>query len=152
MLKTLFLSVRRTALLRNAQDQCSELQGRYNGKALKLGLFLPAFVLTVLLTNCGAGYSTGPPASSPTSQHSVDLSWAASTSSNVSGYNVYRAAYSSSCGPFSRINSALLATTSYTDSTVTNGASYCYAATAVNTNEEESGYSNIVTNIQIPTN
>lgn len=120
--------------------------------ALKLGLFLLAFALAVPLTNCGAGYSTAPEATSSPSQHNVDLSWAASTSHNVSGYNVYRAAYTGSCGSFSRINSALLATTSYADSTVTNGASYCYAATAVNTDEEESGYSNIVSNIQIPMN
>jgi hypothetical protein len=40
--------------------------------------------------------------------------------------------------------------TLYTDSSVVDGTSYCYASTALNTNNEESGYSNIVSNIQIP--
>jgi hypothetical protein len=33
-----------------------------------------------------------------------------------------------------------------------NGTVYCYAATAVNTSDQESGYSNIVSNVQIPAN
>ena len=37
--------------------------------------------------------------------------------------------------------------TVYTDSNVSDGTSYCYAATAVN---EENGYSNIVSDVQIP--
>jgi len=82
--------------------------------------------------------------------HSVNLSWNASTSSNISGYNIYRAVYTTSCGSFSRINSLLNTGTLYTDAAVTDGASYCYAATAVNTSNAESGYSNIVSNIQIP--
>jgi hypothetical protein len=40
--------------------------------------------------------------------------------------------------------------TVYTDSNVTDGNAYCYAATAVNTSSEESGYSNIVSDVQIP--
>jgi hypothetical protein len=82
--------------------------------------------------------------------HSVALSWSASTSSNISGYNVYRATYSSSCGSFSKINSLLDTGTLYTDSSVKNGSSYCYATTAVDTSNVESGYSNIVSNVQIP--
>jgi Abnormal spindle-like microcephaly-assoc'd, ASPM-SPD-2-Hydin len=82
--------------------------------------------------------------------HSVDLSWSASTSSNVSGYNIYRAAYATGCGSFSKINSLLNTGTLYTDSTVVDGATYCYATTAVNTSDEESGYSNVVSNVQVP--
>jgi len=95
---------------------------------------------TETLTGSGAAAST----------HTVDLSWTASTSSNITGYNVYRAVYTTSCGPYTKINSALNTTTLYTDSSVVNGTSYCYAATAVNTSNEESGYSNIVSNVQIP--
>lgn len=84
------------------------------------------------------------------SSHSVNLSWNASTSSNISGYNIYRAAYTNSCGSFSKINSLLNTGTLYTDFTVANGTSYCYAATAVDTSNQESGYSNIVSGIQIP--
>jgi fibronectin type 3 domain-containing protein len=79
------------------------------------------------------------------------LSWTASTSSNVSGYNIYRAVWAnSSCSSFSKINSSLNAGTAYTDSTVSNGTSYCYAATAVDSGNSESGYSNIVSNLLIP--
>ena len=89
---------------------------------------------------------TGTPA--PT--HTVALSWNASTSSDVSGYNIYRAVYTSSCGSFSKINSTLNASMAYTDSAVSNGTSYCYATTAVDSSNAESAYSNIVSNLQIP--
>ena len=82
--------------------------------------------------------------------HSVNLTWNPSTSQNIAGYNVYRAVYSSSCGSFSKINPLLNSSTLYTDSNVVNGTSYCYATTAVDTSNEESSYSNIVSNVQIP--
>lgn len=82
--------------------------------------------------------------------HSVALSWNASTSQNISGYNVYRAPYTSSCGVFVKINSLLDTGTVYTDSSVTNGAGYCYATTAVDSSSVESGYSNIASSVQIP--
>ena len=97
-------------------------------------------------TTTGTATGTGTAAKT----HSVSLSWNASTSSNISGYNVYRASYSGSCSTFSKINSQLNTSTVYTDSTVTDGDSYCYATTAVNSSQEESGYSNIVSNIQVP--
>jgi fibronectin type 3 domain-containing protein len=79
------------------------------------------------------------------------LSWNASTSTNLSGYNIYRAVYVSSCGGFSKINGTTLDTaTIYTDSAVTNGTNYCYATTAVDSTNAESGYSNVVSNVQIP--
>lgn len=98
---------------------------------------------TVTITLSGTGTTTAP-------TYSVNLSWNASTSPNISGYNIYRATYVSSCGSFSKINSLLNTGTLYTDSTVTDGTSYCYATTAVNSSGEESGYSNIVSNVQIP--
>jgi hypothetical protein len=82
--------------------------------------------------------------------HSINLSWNASTSEDISGYNIYRAVYASACGSYSKINSLLNAGTVYTDSVVVDGATYCYATTAVNTSNEESGYSNIVSNLQVP--
>jgi Abnormal spindle-like microcephaly-assoc'd, ASPM-SPD-2-Hydin len=90
----------------------------------------------------------------PTPVHSVNLSWNGGTSRNISGYNIYRAAYSpapvNACGSFAKINPLLNAGTTYTDSNVTDGTAYCYAATAVNTSHAESGYSNIVSDVQIP--
>jgi fibronectin type 3 domain-containing protein len=51
---------------------------------------------------------------------------------------VYRGA---AAGNYSRINTTLDPITSYTDGTVVSGATYYYAATAVNSKGEESGYS-----------
>jgi hypothetical protein len=86
----------------------------------------------------------------PAPVHSVNLSWTASTSTDISGYNIYRASYTTSCGSFSKINPALNTTTLYTDNNVTDGDAYCYAATAVDTSNAESGYSNIVPDVKIP--
>lgn len=83
--------------------------------------------------------------------HSVNLSWNASTSPGISGYNIYRALYAgSACGSFSKINPVVDTTTLYTDSNVVDGSSYCYATTAINTSNQESGYSNIASNVLIP--
>ena len=117
---------------------------------MKLRLLVFSLAATVMLIGC-AGLSTSiRDTGTGASTHAVDLSWAASTSADVSGYNVYRAVYTSSCGSFSKINSVLIASTSYTDSQVTNGTSCCYATTALNTSNAESGYLNIVSNVQIP--
>jgi hypothetical protein len=86
----------------------------------------------------------------PAPVHTVNLSWNASASPNISGYNIYRAVFTTSCGSYAKINSVLDTSTLYTDSAVVDGTAYCYASTAVNTSNEESGYSNIVSNIQIP--
>jgi hypothetical protein len=81
-------------------------------------------------------------------QHNVALSWDASTSSGVVGYNVYRGGRSG--GPYTRINSALEAATTYTDNSVTAGQTYYYVTTAVDGSSNESGYSN-QTQAVIPT-
>jgi hypothetical protein len=71
-------------------------------------------------------------------QHTVDLSWTASA--GAVGYNIYRGTVSG--GPYTIINSSLDATTTYTDSTVVSGQTYYYVTTAVNSDSQESGYSN----------
>jgi Abnormal spindle-like microcephaly-assoc'd, ASPM-SPD-2-Hydin len=93
-----------------------------------------------LTLSSNASNSTGGEAVSGTGVspvYSVALSWNASTSS-VAGYNVYRG---TTAGAYSRINSSLDATTSYTDNTVVSGTTYYYAATAVSSTGQESGYS-----------
>jgi uncharacterized repeat protein (TIGR03803 family) len=72
--------------------------------------------------------------------HSVNLSWDASTSQQVIGYNVYRGGNAG--GPYTQINSSLDPNTSYTDSTVQSGQTYYYVTTAVNSDNTQSGYSN----------
>ena len=95
---------------------------------------------TETLTGTGTAAST----------HTVNLSWNASTSSDVTGYNIYRAIFATACGSYTKINAGLDTSTLYTDSSVVNGTSYCYAATAVNSSNQESSYSNVVSNVQIP--
>jgi fibronectin type 3 domain-containing protein len=75
-------------------------------------------------------------------QPSVALSWSPSTST-VTGYNVYRGTQSG--GPYSKLNSSLLSSTSYTDSSVQSASTYYYVATAVNSSNVESAYSNQAT-------
>jgi hypothetical protein len=75
-----------------------------------------------------------------TQGHSVGLSWNASNSQDVIGYNVYRSLTSG--GPYGKINSVLDQSTNYTDTTVISGNTYYYVATAVNSSDEESAYSN----------
>jgi hypothetical protein len=71
-------------------------------------------------------------------QHSVSLSWNASSSSVV-GYNLYRG--TTSGGPFSQIN-VMNASTSYVDNSVQAGQTYFYVTTAVDAGGRESVYSN----------
>jgi len=73
-------------------------------------------------------------------QHSVALSWDASTGPDVVGYNIYRGSVSG--GPYSKMNSALEASTAYTDYTVAAGQTYYYVTTAVDGSGIESAYSN----------
>jgi hypothetical protein len=92
--------------------------------------------------------ATGSPATVPLTgtgvapvQHSVALSWNASTST-IAGYNVYRGTVSG--GPYTKINSSLVAVLDYTDSTVQSGTTYFYVTTAVDSSGNESVFSNEV--------
>jgi Putative Ig domain len=71
----------------------------------------------------------------PGANHIVDLNWKASTTTDVVGYNVYR---SPNATTWTKINPSLVASTLYTDSTVANGSTYYYAATAVDVAGKES--------------
>jgi hypothetical protein len=70
--------------------------------------------------------------------HSVTLTWTASTST-VSGYNVYRSSVSG--GPYTKLNSSLIASTTYVDSAVTSGQTYYYVVTSVDSSNVESANS-----------
>jgi len=73
--------------------------------------------------------------------HRTDLSWNAS-GDPVIGYNVYRGGKHG--GPYSQINSALDSSASYSDSSVSAGATYYYVVTSVSADDLESTYSNEV--------
>jgi len=75
-----------------------------------------------------------------TISYSVALTWTASTSPNIAGYNVYRA--TTSGGPYTLLNSSLVTTNSYTDTSVALGQIYYYVTTAVDTSNDQSSYSN----------
>ena len=73
--------------------------------------------------------------------NAIDLNWSPSTSPDITGYNVYRSTISG--GPYSKINTGgLVASTTYTDTTVALGTTYYYVTTSVNSSNQESGYSN----------
>ena len=74
--------------------------------------------------------------------HTVALSWTASTST-VTGYNVYRSTTSGT--GYAKLNTSLVSTVSYTDSTVTNATTYFYVTTAVDGSGNESSFSNQAT-------
>jgi hypothetical protein len=78
--------------------------------------------------------------------YSVSLSW--NSSQEVTGYNVYRS--TSANGTFTKINSALNANTAYTDSSVTSGQTYYYAATSVNSAGQESAKSTPAIQVSVP--
>jgi hypothetical protein len=69
-------------------------------------------------------------------QHKVQLSWKASTSKHILGYNLYLG--NRSGGPYKKINDVLDPNTSFTDLTVSAGHKYYYVATAVNWKKRES--------------
>jgi hypothetical protein len=76
-------------------------------------------------------------------QHTVSLQWTPSTSTNVVGYNVYRA--TTSGGAYTKVNSTPIAGVIYLDIAVQSGQTYYYRTTAVDSNNNESGYSNTAT-------
>jgi hypothetical protein len=92
---------------------------------------------TLQVTGCGGGTfkSSYKIVIQASTNHVVDLSWKASTSTNIAGYNVYR---SSDGSTWKKVNASLIASTLYSDSTVANGSTYYYAATAVDIYGHES--------------
>lgn len=85
---------------------------------------------------------TGTAVTAPISR-SVSLSWNASTSSNIRGYNVYRADVSG--GTYVKLNGSPVSATGYVDNNVVSGRTYYYVATTVDNNNTESEHSNTAT-------
>lgn len=120
-----------------------------NGTVTSAGEFLAPGVGVITHVSVKATSSVDPSKSASAgvttlaqaAQHSVELSWNASASANIVGYNVYRGQVVS--GPYSRINtSGLLASTLYSDTNVTSGMTYYYVATVVDNSGRESARSN----------
>lgn len=73
--------------------------------------------------------------------YSVMLSWSPSSSS-YSGFNMYRSTVSG--GPYTKLDSSLIASPAYTDTNVTAGTTYYYVVTEVDSSGNESAYSSQV--------
>lgn len=82
--------------------------------------------------------------------HSVDVTWAASTSTPLQGYNVYRSTVSG--GPYTKLSPTLSPTTLvFTDTTPLSGKQYFYVVTALNTSGAESAASSeVAVTIPVP--
>lgn len=136
--------------------------GGFSGSGVNAGLTLSpnqaatlnvAFAPTTAGNVSGSVKITSNAAGSPQSvalsgdgiaSHSVSLSWTASSSSNVVGYNVYRGTVS---GTYAKITSAPVGNVTYTDATVQSGqnTTYYYVVTAVDSTGAESTDSNQAT-------
>jgi hypothetical protein len=92
----------------------------------------------------------GPPTGTA---HSVTLTWTAPSpvggSGTISGYNVYRSA--ANAAVYTKVNAALNAGLTYTDTSVAAGVSYSYCVTTVDTLSEESTCSTAAT-ANVPSN
>lgn len=100
---------------------------------------------TVTLVSNAASGGTKAIALSGTGQstsYAVDLTWSAPSSGSdpVAGYNIYRSSNGGSS--YQMLNSSMNAPTSYTDSSVTSGASYTYYVESVDGQGNASGPSN----------
>ncbi len=98
------------------------------------GLITGSVTVTSNATNSTAPITLSGTGVQPVS-HSVTLTWAASTST-VSGYNVYRSTVSG--GPYTKLNSTLVAATTYVDTAVQAGQTYYYVVTSVESTGAES--------------
>jgi hypothetical protein len=98
------------------------------------------YSFSVKVAGCGGGFSQASYkiVVQATANHVVDVKWKASTSTNVAGYNVYRAPDGVT---WKKVNVSLIASTLYADSTVANRSTYYYSATAVDIKGQESNKS-----------
>ena len=107
--------------------------------------FIPLLLLAIVPFVTPAPFlmaqATGSTTMTVRSAHTAGLSWTASVSSGVTGYNIFRSTVSG--GPYTKINFTLIAGTSYTDATAVSGQFYCYVTTAYAPGDDypESSYS-----------
>jgi hypothetical protein len=108
-------------------------------------MFTPSVIGTRAASLSVADNASGSPQTVPLSgagTHDVILSWTASTTPGVVGYNVYRG--TTSGGPYpTQLNSTPINGTTYSDETVQAGQTYYYVVTAVASDDvTQSAYSN----------
>src|SRR4051812_44887493 len=103
----------------------------------------------ILLFVCLLMLAAAARAQGPAYPYSVSLSFTESTGTGITGHNMYRVPFTTTCGTaFTKINTNPFVGTSFADLNPPQGA-YCYGATAL-AGTSESGLSNIVSNVVIP--
>ncbi len=104
----------------------------------------PQWVDCIFSGNCSGGGGVGdvtPPAA-PTGLVAlagdalVDLDWDDNGEADLAGYDLYRS--TSSGGPYTQVNAALLSVSQYADTGLNNGTAYYYVVTAVDTSSNAS--------------
>jgi hypothetical protein len=95
-------------------------------------LIMPLAIRPVSAFTQGGSTSQGPRRGAAHG-HTVDLRWKASVS-RVDGYNVYRSEMR--YGPYTKLNSAPMRATVYSDSAVQAGHTYFYKVTSVDKGQE----------------
>ncbi|MFH1393997.1 MAG: Ig-like domain-containing protein [Candidatus Micrarchaeota archaeon] len=103
---------------------------------MKKTVFLIGLLVLVMLSGC-LGPSAPAEISAEAVKGGIEVTWGASPSASVAGYNVYKSMEKGSLG--SKINPAVLTGTKYTDSDVIDGDTYYYAVRAVTTSGSEDG-------------
>jgi hypothetical protein len=84
--------------------------------------------------DAGTGSDAGRDATADAGSHDVVLTWTASISAGVIGYNVYRGTQSG--GPYASVTASPVNATAYTDPTVKLCTTYYYVATALTGTQE----------------
>lgn len=111
--------------------------------ANEIGRVLSNFSVSI---DTGSGGSTNTPPAAPTGltatagDGQVSLDWANNTESDIAGYNVYRSTTSGT--GYTKVNVGLVSSSAFLDTGRTNGTTYYYVVTAVDTGQLESGFSN----------
>jgi hypothetical protein len=93
-----------------------------------------AIEIIPIVDTTAPGAVTGVTASASTS--GITLGWAASTATDLAGYNVYRSA--SSGGTYTKVNTALVTGRTFVDSAAPTGTASYYQVTAVDSSANES--------------
>jgi fibronectin type 3 domain-containing protein len=95
--------------------------GAVSGASVKVASNATGSPTTIALSGTGQA----------TASHSVALTWNASPTSGISGYNIFRATSSDGYGT-TPLNASPVPALTYTDTTVASGQTYFYVVTAVN--------------------
>lgn len=126
-------------IYRTRQSENCVHVGSYSGTA---PLTIPAGSIVTLAMSVDSALTPPNPPQNLTAaagDATVALDWDHNPETDMDGYNVYRSRAEG--GPYDKLNTNLVMTSDYTDDTVANFISYYYAVTAVDTDGNESGYS-----------